>query len=226
MKTVVYGATRRIYRNAIPCINSVFINGNIDEVVFLIEDDEFPYPLPEKVRTINVREQQFFDRSSANATKKWTYMCLMKCTMTKYFPDRERVLFLDCDTIVHRPVSQLWDIDMDGYYYGAVKQNTDGRKGNFMSGDYFNAGVLLCNLEMLRDGTEDKLIRLLNEKDYQCPEQDCINETLQGKIYPLDGRYNTCSCCVSDYMCWIQHFAADPNWIDTDLFKNYSSVER
>ena len=226
MKTVVYGATRNIYKNVIPCVNSVLINGDIDEVVLLIEDDEFPYPFPENVRTINISEQPFFDRSGVNTKKRWTYMCLMKCTMTKLFPDRDRVLFLDCDTIVHRPLSQLWDIYMDGYYYGAVKQRTDGRRGEFTKGDYYNVGVLLCNLEMLRDGTEDKLIRLLNEKEYTYPEQDCINETLKGKIYPLAGRYNTCGCCDSDYVCWIQHFAAFPNWVDTYEFKKYSSIER
>lgn len=214
MKTVVYLATRNIYRNLFVCMESVLKNGCIDEVVFLIEDDEFPYPLADNVLVINVAKQKYISKRTENAKRYWTWMCMMKCTMTKYFPDKDRVLILDCDTIVEKDISGLWNLDLTGYYYAAVKQKTDGRQGEFTKGDYFNTGVLLCNLEKLRDGMEDHLIYRLNTNDYKFPEQDCINRYCEGNILPLAGRYNSCFCCVEDKDIYIRHYAADPEWVE------------
>lgn len=212
-KTVIYGATRNIYRNVVPCVRSLVENGNIDEVVLLIEDNAFPYELPCEPRIINVKGQPFFDINSPNATKRWTYMTLMKAAASKLMPDLDRALILDCDTIVTQDISALWDLDMTGYYYGAVKQPTDGREGQFSRGaDYFNCGVLLCNLEALRDGTEDRLIEALNTIDYEFPEQDCINKLCEGHILPLEGRYNTSDFTIKDGDVYIIHFAANSEW--------------
>jgi hypothetical protein len=35
---------------------SLLIHSNVDKIYFLIEDDNFPYELPPKTTTINIRE--------------------------------------------------------------------------------------------------------------------------------------------------------------------------
>jgi len=200
MKTVVYAATRNIYDRLIPCINSVRKNGNIDEVIVLAEDDAIAKPIT--CRVINVSKQTFFGFGNPNAAKRWTWMALMKCALSKVL-DLDKVLFLDCDTIVEHDISELWDLDMDGYYYAGVKQPGHST----VDFTYINTGVLMCNLKKLRDGKEDELIKMLNTKEYGFPDQDVINERCQGHILPIAGRFNRCAWTEPDVETYITHYA-------------------
>ena len=209
-KTVVYGATRRIYHQVVPCVRSAVMNGNIDEVVLLIEDDVFPYQLPCEAKIINVSQQPWFNPQGPNALKRWTYMVMMKCCLTKLLPDYDRALFLDCDTLVEHDLSELFDLDMTGYWYAAVPQNDDGREGNFTQGPYYNAGVLLVNLTEVK---EDELIRSLQIKDWEFNEQDCINRLCADRILALQGRWNVSDYTIEDTEVYIWHFASLPDWM-------------
>ena len=223
-KLVVYAATRNMYRNALVCANSVLQNGRIDKVAFLIEDEQMlEVPMCGDIVLCNVAQQAYFDRTGPNASKRWTYMVLMKAALSKIFPEYDRVLFLDCDTIVEHDISQLWDLDMTGYYYAMVPQTSDGRGGRFSKGaDYFNSGVMMCNLEQLRaDHMDDELIRVLNTVDFEFCEQDAINKLCEGKILTLPGRYNVSNYTMPDSEIYIKHFAANGNWIYGPEFRKY-----
>ena len=142
------------------------------------------------------------------------------------FPWYDKVLFLDCDTIVEHDISALWDIDLLGYYYAAVPQTDDGRDGLFTRGSYFNLGVLLCNLAELRaDGKDTQIITALNEHDYEFCEQDAITQLCEGRIYPLLGRYNVSNYTVHDTEVYIRHFAAEGGWVNGDLFRHYANMQ-
>lgn len=219
-KTVVYAATRNLYRQVLPCINSVIQNGNVDEIILLIEDNHFQFDdLP--IQTINVSKQPWFNPKGVNFNSRWTYMVMMKVALSKILYTKEKALLLDCDTIVEHDLSPLWDIDMTDYYFGAVKQKDDGRGGAFTKGDYFNTGVLMCNLAKLRDGMDDTLIYRLNTHYYQYVEQDCISTECEGKIYALKGRWNSCDFNEEDTERYITHFAAQPDWRNTELGRKY-----
>lgn len=223
MKTVVYCATRNIYQNIVYCVTSLAENGNIDEVVLLIEDDIFPYELPIDYRVINVADQPWFDRNHPNAKKRWTYMTMLKVVMTKLLSDLDRVLILDCDTMVEQDISALWSLDLAGYYYAAVKQPNDGREWAFSHGaDYFNCGVLLCNLDALRDGKEDELIKALQTREWDFLEQDAINELCRGRILELPGRYNVSYYTVPDTELYIRHYAAEGGWWEYPEVRRYN----
>ena len=77
MKPVVYGATRNIYKNLIPCVNSLVQNGNVDEIVLLIEDARLPFDIKGNIRCIDVSHQKWFDPNGVNASKRWTYLTMM-----------------------------------------------------------------------------------------------------------------------------------------------------
>ena len=230
MKTVVYGATRNLYRNLIPCVNSVLRNGNVDEVVLMIEDDAFPYRLPNRVRTINVSGQKWFKPNSPNYESRWTYMVLMKLAVSKVFPDYDKVLVLDCDTIVEGDLSPLWELDMTDYYYGAVPQTREtypepyNKEGEDFV--YINAGSLFCNLDKLRkDRKDDELIEAINSRPFTWIEQDCISEMCQGGIRVLPGRYNRSDFTPYDQVYIVRHFAADKQWRHTAIAQAYDAEE-
>ena len=68
MKTVVYLATKNLYRNASVCINSLLQNGNVDEV-FILTEGGFHM---DGVTEIDVSGQTFFPRDGVNASTRWT----------------------------------------------------------------------------------------------------------------------------------------------------------
>ena len=114
-------------------------------------------------------------------------MILLRAAFTKLFPHLDRILSLDCDTIVNDNISDLWDIPLDNYYIAGVKEpkKSKGRK------IYINTGVLLFNLKKLReDGKDDEAIRDLNTYYRFYPEQDCFNDLFSGKILELPSDYN------------------------------------
>jgi len=94
-------------------------------------------------------------------------MILVRVALSKIFLDLDTILSLDVDTIVNENISNLWDINLDGYYYAAVDEPIKN-KDNFIS---INAGVMLINLKQLRkDKKDDELIEALNTQYYKFPE--------------------------------------------------------
>lgn len=208
MKAAVYAGTRNLYGDMLPSVKSLLANSDADTVYLLVEDDDFPYVLPSCVKTVNVSGQELFDRDGPNYKNGWTYMVLMKTALHRIFPDMERVLFLDCDTIVRKDISSLWETDMNG------KCIAGARETQYTENIYINAGVMLFDLDrMRRTGKGDELISALNSKWYAFVEQDCIAEHMQGEIEEISGDYNACEYTRHGKDPYIVHFAANPFWM-------------
>lgn len=82
----------------------------------------------------------------------------------------------------------------------------------------------MCNLENLRNGTDELLIKALSEKDYEFSEQDAINELCEGRILSLPGRYNVSPFTLKDSDTFVLHFAANPGWINNEYAEKYREV--
>ena len=221
MKTVVYAGTENLYGAMRIALTSLLVNNKIDRVYLLIEHDAFPYPLPDNVKVINVKDQTFFQPEGLNYKTRWRYMSLMRCALTKVFPHNKKVLWLDCDTIVDGDISDLFKIDMTGMYYGGVME-PDKSKGR----TYINAGVLLVNLaEIRKDKFDDKIIEYLNKTPLALPDQDAINTLAQGKIITFDGRFNVTPFTVPTDRKVIYHYAANVYFFTEKMFIKYKGVD-
>ena len=101
---------------------SLLMHSNVEKIYFLIEDDEFPYELPPEIECINVVNQQYFPEDGPNYNNVCTYMVLLRAAYTKIFPELDRILTIDMDTIVNEDVSDLWDLELDDYYFAGVPE--------------------------------------------------------------------------------------------------------
>lgn len=216
MKAACYCGTRNLYQDMIPAFTSLLKNSDVDKVYLLIEDDEFPYKLPDKVETINVSNQTYFRTNSPNYRNDWTYMVLMRAALHRVFPSFDRILSLDCDTIVAKDISELWDLPIDDYYLAGAKEPWKS-----IARTYINCGVMLLNLKKLRDGKGDELIEALNTKRYDFNEQDCIAEKCQGGIYVMPSDYNANDYTIPTKTPKIVHFAARSRWRQSPLVEIY-----
>lgn len=187
-KVAVYAGTRNIYEQMYVCLKSLLLNNDMDRVYLLIEDDTFPYPLPDCVMIANVSEQEFFEKDSPNYQSHWSYMSMMRCALATMFPEEKRMLWLDCDTIVDKDITDLFQMNMAGAFYAGVlepKKSIDVFR-------YINCGVLMCNLELLRLAEkEDELVQFLNMVKLVFPDQEAINLLCQCRIRLIDSSYNS-----------------------------------
>lgn len=218
MKAAVYAGTKNLYSDMVTAAKSLAMNSGVDIIYFLIESDTFPYYLPPYVKTINVSKQGYFPKACPNVYKKWTYMTLMRCVLSKYLPQLDRILWLDIDTVVQDNIDELWDLNIDEYYFaGSIEpEKCTSEK------QYINAGVMMINLKKLRqDGMDDILIKALNNKKYAFADQDCINDICCDKILTISSTYNANNYTEPCENPKIRHFAAEEKWRDNVIFYQY-----
>ena len=219
MKAAAYFGTRNVYEAMIPAINSLVENSDVEKIYLFIEDDVFPYAVPEICEIRNIKNQTVFRKTGPNYSSKWTYMSMMRVALPFMLPDLDRILYLDIDTIVVRDISALWDLQLDGCYFAAVREPAKSRS-DFI---YINAGVMMLNLEKMRDGLAKQMIDLLNKHFYPCKEQDLFSELCQGKFKLLRGDFNVSDFTDQPRMRRIIHFAAIPvqEWYQEEIVKRY-----
>lgn len=217
-KVAVYCGTKNLYNDMFIAAKSLMVHSSVDKIYFLIEDDKFPYLLPNIIECINVKNQTYFPSTGKNYKNKWTYMVLMRAALSKVLPNEDIVLSLDADTIIEENIDELWKIDLSNKYLAAVREPKKST-GTFL---YINFGVTLLNLKALRESKKDeKIIYCLNTYKYSANEQDCFCNNCQGKIYELPSMYNVNNFTKPTDVKKIIHFAASNDWRDNDIVKKY-----
>ena len=204
-----YCMTRNIYHKVVPSLTSLLEHSDA-EVFLLTEDDSIGFNASNRIHIINVSDQTFFPQDGPNYHCKWTYMVLMRTALSKIFPDFDRILSLDLDTLVVDDINPLWDTDLTGCYLAACPE-PQRCAANMM---YVNGGVVLWNLEQMRDGMCDRMIASLNSRKWGFTDQDVITDLCQGYIRELQSMYNVCRYTKPAAKVMIKHFAATPDWYE------------
>lgn len=131
------------------------------------------------------------------------------------FAEYDRVLYLDCDTIVEGDIAELFDTDLCGNAVGGAEAvearvfkltkkgffidnypyNFEDYAKKFMGitdlDRYFNAGVTLFDLKKCREITSaEAAVELLNKRKWMNNDQDVLNMLFTGSIYKLDQKWN------------------------------------
>lgn len=192
MRIAVYTASQNLYPFLTGPLKSMIKNGKPDKVYLLLEHNQFIEDLPSNCEVINVSKQQWFVPGCCpNYYSQFTYLAMMRVVLTKVLPkDIDKVLSMDCDTIVQRDISELWDTDLDGYYLSATREILRTQQDGM---DYFNTGVALYNLKAMReDHIDDALVDDLNKHRYSCMEQEALNKICRGHILNMPSKFNFC----------------------------------
>lgn len=139
-----------------------------------------------------------------------------RLVLSELLPNRSRVLYIDCDTIVLDDVVSLFNTNLAGNPVGAVfdyimhhfcktavpsmsetgglpsqeyLQSYVGMEKSWKA--YFQAGLILFDLEMIRSlRLEYKMIAELKRKRYWFLDQDVLNKFINGRVTFLDPAWN------------------------------------
>ena len=139
---------------------------------------------------------------------KTTYFRLFIADM---FPEYDKAIYIDSDTIVQGDISELYDTDpgenwlcacheqamVQADHYGTYAEQVVGVSRH----NYFNAGMLLINCQQCRDrAVLKKFGEKLSEYDFVVTQdEDYLNLICKDHIKWLDQRWNTEVYCAFDY---------------------------
>lgn len=185
-RIVFYVATRNFYHLLSLSLASLLKHTRIDRIYLLIEDDTFPYDLPDNVTIVNVSEQSYFSHDGPNYHSMFSHIIMLRTVLPLMFPDIHKALSIDADTLVLDDISTLWDVDLADSYFAAVPELTQIH-GKL----YFNIGIAMLDFDRLRiDRIPERAVTMLNTTRYRWPEQDVFNDLCKGHITPLPAKYN------------------------------------
>ena len=214
---VVYAMTRNFYHKIIPSMRSLVAHNPDVKIYILAQDDEVPN-LPAPATIINISNQHMFDNSVNIRNRFGGNINLLKVYYPTLLPDLDKVIHLDLDTVVCDSLEDFWNTDVTGKWIAAVPEYRACHSQLKLYGDiYYNAGVMLINLQQMRDDNiEDTMAKFLNEVPQPFADQDAWNKygIEQDKVAILPVRFNECISCGYTDNPAIVHYCAIADWYE------------
>ncbi len=151
---------------------------------------------------INVDSSKFGDKFFRNV--QWSVEMYYRLMMTELIPETvDRLLYLDVDIIVNLSIAEMYNIPFDGVEMlvaddkgGKNFPSSYGAKHNEMFSEayanghrYFNSGVMLLNMELLRNRYNlQTYLKAFEEWNYEmdAPDQDILNYVHWRNVKYLD----------------------------------------
>lgn len=151
--------------------------------------------------TIHMLEIKESHRMDILNLRKWSSIVFVRLFLNEYLPeDIDRVLYLDCDTMIRGSLKDLSQMDLKGAVIAGSQDclsSTYRRNIGLKPNDpYINAGVVLFDMVRIREMPMRKLISDFLSTHYYSNsygDQDVINAIFKGHILVLPMQYNVLS---------------------------------
>ncbi|QNQ81670.1 glycosyltransferase family 8 protein [Lactobacillus sp. PV012] len=135
----------------------------------------------------------------------FTMAIFYRLFIPELFPQYDKSIYLDADTIVNTDIAELYDTDLGNNMFGSapdlsirymplLQEYIKQCQGIFPPEKYINNGVILFNLKAFREKKFiDRFLYLLGKYQFDNldPDQAYMNEICEDYIYHLDGKWDT-----------------------------------
>ncbi len=146
------------------------------------------------LRLIKMDESQFADLTLS----KWvTVQAWFRIKLPDLCKDLDKVLYLDCDTLIRGNLDELFSLDLTDKYLAGVKDvwgvSKYVKRLGMKSGVYVNSGMLLFNCDYCRKKHFfDKVVEFAknNAKIIEFCDQDSINKVVDEHKLVISPKYN------------------------------------
>jgi lipopolysaccharide biosynthesis glycosyltransferase len=150
-----------------------------------------------------------------------TATACFKFDLPNLIPHQDKVLYLDSDILIQKDLSDLFEININDYYAGVIKDIVM-MDNDLNIKNYFNSGVMLLNLNLLRN--ENMPATLLNTRrsssHFTYMDQDCFNVLFEKKVKLLPMKYN---CFYNFFLRFMNKYTID--YINKCFGTEYSSYD-
>ncbi|MGL2446171.1 glycosyltransferase family 8 protein [Helicobacter pylori] len=154
------------------------------------------------------------------AKTRFSKIVMCRLFLASLFPQYDKIIMFDADTLFLNDVSESFFIPLDGYYFGAAKDFSSPKNlkhfqterereprqkfslyehylkekdMKIICENHYNVGFLIVNLKLWRaDKLEERLLDLAHQKGQRvfCPEQDLLTLACYQKVLQLPYIYN------------------------------------
>lgn len=136
--------------------------------------------------------------------RRYTIGAFYRCVIPFVLPESiEKAIYLDGDTIVNLDINELWQIDLEDKVCGVVTvcsvkgkcQTTLCLDGLVNEENYFNSGMIVMNLKILR-GEKETLMNAIkfigeNPRYHVLPDEDVLNYAFASSSLKLPKKFNS-----------------------------------
>lgn len=207
MINIMLAGNSRVFDGVLTCALSIFMRSRNDEAMnFYVLTMDVSHIKPEYT-PITEKQINFLDRTAKKYNKDSSFTRIdvtelyreefdgcpnenaycSPYTLIRLFADRlplpDKILYLDADIMFNRDIRLLYDIDVSDAEYAAARDHY----GKYLvNPNYINAGVILMNLEKMREtGILTRARKLLREKKLPFADQSAlIRSTTSRKLLP------------------------------------------
>ena len=136
-----------------------------------------------------------YHHDTARTFRAATMAALYKFSIPDLFPELDKILYMDGDTITKKDLTELWKNDISGCFAGVVVDSgvlySQSRTVKRFP-QYFNSGVLLLNLQQMRDeNCTERLIECKkSENESTLVDQNVLNTIFEDRVRFLPLTYN------------------------------------
>ena len=162
-----------------------------------------------KIDVTDLYEKEFGKCKNENAYCTPYTLLRLLADLVPEIPDK--ILYLDIDMMAGDDISKLYNTDITNYEYAAVKEKYGSV---FIWPDYINAGMLLLNMQQIKEtGLLEKARDLIKNKKMLFADQDAIyrattKKKLLPRIYNEQSKFNkkdTVICHFCKRLLWIPY---------------------
>lgn len=155
-----------------------------------------------KIKFVSVKEKLRAICSKLHMRDYYTQATYYRFFIPELFPMYGKGLYLDCDLIITTDVADLYHTELAGNYVAAIPEEfiTDVEVFGIYSEkvlgvprqEYFNAGILVMNLDLMRkENLQGQFAELLDKYTYRvAQDQDYLNVICYKKSVILDKTWN------------------------------------
>ena len=210
---LLFSIDDRFWRQMLTVLNSIRLNSQSRQIdVYVIQSQKLAHTKEIKqicelwgmhYHPIVIKDEEF---DQAPVTDRYPKTIYYRLLAHQYLPKQlHRILYLDADVLCINDVGSLYDTDLDGYLYAsAIHTGLTGttevinkiRLQNFDADGYYNSGVLLINLDLIRQQVHaEDIYEYIREHVLLLPDQDVLNalygkdiKTVPDQLYNFDAR--------------------------------------
>ena len=151
---------------------------------------------------VNVKEELDKISSMLHLRDYYSKATYYRFFIAKLFPQYTKVLYLDCDIIVKGDISELYNTDISDKMLAGVTEEVMPMAQSLTEyaekvlgvpvNNYFNAGILLINVEKFREyDVLGQFLNLVGKYKFRvAQDQDYLNIICKDKVHYLDYAWN------------------------------------
>ncbi len=200
----VYAVNRAFLPFALVSMQSVLETQNGECAFHIVHDGDLDSSLQQEVhRHLNAQGAELSFHSVPDSFPRqfaphwnWDVSVMYRLALTEILPaDMGRVIYLDADTLVRRPLAEMASLDLGEHGLAAVPEDHDAIERLNLPSDsaYLNSGVLVIDLETWRrNQTSQQLLSLMMQQPERWVFADqCVLAThFAGQWERLSPEYN------------------------------------